>query len=224
MKRLLTISLILTASVQISFAQKDAQARKIMNAVGLKYKAYNLIKAEFTFKLDDPQANIRNTQTGTLIARPKENKFKVIIYDPANKSSETQEIISDGKSQWTYVKKDNEVELNDIDKSEGNINPAQIFTFYEHGYKYIYNGDYNIGGRVCQEIDLTPEDAKKPFFKIRLEIDKVKKLIYSATIFDKNGSRYTYTIDSFTPNVKLPETIFTYDKKDHPGVEVVDLR
>ncbi|MBS1500604.1 MAG: outer membrane lipoprotein carrier protein LolA [Bacteroidetes bacterium] len=224
MKRLLTISLILTTSVQISLAQKDAQARKIMNTVGLKYKAYNLIKAGFTFKLDDPQANIRNTQTGTLIARPKENKFKVIIYDPANKLAEAQEIISDGKSQWTYVKKDNEVELNDVDKSEGNINPAQIFTFYERGYKYIYNGDYNIGGRVCQEIDLTPEDPKKPFFKIRLEIDKVKKQIYSAMIFDKNGSRYTYTIDSFTPNAKLPETIFTYDKKDHPGVEVVDLR
>ncbi|MBS1526762.1 MAG: outer membrane lipoprotein carrier protein LolA [Bacteroidetes bacterium] len=224
MKRSISISLILITTAYNTFAQKDAQARKIMNAVSLKYKAYNIIKAGFTFKLDDPQANIRDVQTGTLIAQPKENKFKVIIYDPADKATEAQEIISDGKSQWTYVKKDNEVELNDVDKSQSNINPAQIFTFYERGYKYIYNGDYNIGGRVCQEIDLTPEDAGKPFFKIRLEIDKAKKQIYSALIFDKNGSRYTYTINTFTPNVKLPETIFTYDKKEHPGAEVVDLR
>jgi outer membrane lipoprotein-sorting protein len=43
-------------------------------------------------------------------------------------------------------------------------------------------------------------------------------------IFDKNGSRYIYTIQSFTPNVKVPESTFTFDKKDHPGVELVDLR
>jgi outer membrane lipoprotein-sorting protein len=223
MKKILISSLLIILT-STAFAQKDADARKILNAVSLKYKTYNVVKAEFTFGLEDPQANIKDTQSGTLIAQPQANKFKVIIYDPGDKTSEAQEVISDGKSQWTFVKKNNEVELNDVDKGESNINPAQMFSFYERGYKYIYNGEYNIGGRVCQEIDLTPDDPQKPFFKIRLEIDKIKKQIYSALIFDKNGSRYTYTIHTFTPNVKLPATIFTYDKKDHPGVEVVDLR
>src|ERR1700743_1055726 len=189
MKKILLSSLLIILTGTIAFAQKDADARKILNAVSLKYKTYNVVKAEFTFGLEDPQANIKDTQSGTLIAQPKANKFKVIIYDPGDKTSEAQEIISDGKSQWTFVKKNNEVELNDVDKGETNINPAQMFSFYDHGYKYIYNGEYNIAGRVCQEIDLTPDDPQKPFFKIRLEIDKVKKQIYSALIFDKNGSR-----------------------------------
>ena len=224
MKKLLLFSFLIALCTTQTFAQKDAEAKKILNQVSLKYKSYDMVKADFTFSLDDPQANMKATQSGTLIAQSKTNKFKVIIYSPSDKSDVAQEITSDGKNQWTYLKKDNEVELNEVDHSEGNLNPAQMFTIYEHGYKYIYNGDEKVDGKLCQVIDLTPEDSKKPYFKIRLSIDKVKKQVYSALIFDKNGSRYTYTIHSFTPNIKLPNTIFTFDKKDHPGIEVVDLR
>jgi outer membrane lipoprotein-sorting protein len=224
MKKILLFSLLIALSITQTFAQKDVEAKKILNQVSLKYKSYDVVKADFTFTFDDPQANMKATQSGTLIAQSKTNKFKVIIYSPGNKSDVAQEITSDGKNQWTYLKKDNEVELNEVDHSEGNLNPAQMFTIYEHGYKYIYNGDEKLDGKLCQVIDLTPEDSKKPYFKIRLSIDKVKKQVYSALIFDKNGSRYTYTIHSFTPNIKLPNNIFTFDKKDHPGIEVVDLR
>jgi outer membrane lipoprotein-sorting protein len=224
MKKILLFSLLIALSITQTFAQKDVEAKKILNQVSLKYKFYDVVKADFTFTIDDPQANMKATQSGTLIAQSKTNKFKVIIYSPGNKSDVAQEITSDGKNQWTYLKKDNEVELNEVDHSEGNLNPAQMFTIYEHGYKYIYNGDEKVDGKLCQVIDLSPEDSKKPYFKIRLSIDKVKKQVYSALIFDKNGSRYTYTIHSFTPNIKLPNNIFTFDKKDHPGIEVVDLR
>jgi outer membrane lipoprotein-sorting protein len=95
---------------------------------------------------------------------------------------------------------------------------------YETGYKYIYTGQQKIGAKVYQVIDLTPEDGKKTFFKVRLMIDKVKNQLYSAQIFDKNGSKYTYSLRTFTPNYKIAETAFTFDKKAYPGVEVVDLR
>lgn len=224
MKKLLIYFILTAFTTGYAFAQKDAEAKKILNLVSAKYRSYDIVKADFTFTVDDPQANIKDKQTGTLIARSKVNKFKVTIYSPDDKTSVAEEIYSDGKSQWTYQKKDKEVQLSDVDHSEDNINPAQLFTIYEKGYKYVYTGDVSFDGKVCQEIDLTPDDEKKPFFKVRLTIDKVKKLIVSALIFDKNGSRYTYTIRSFTPNVKVPDSTFTYDKKNHPGVEVVDLR
>ena len=132
--------------------------------------------------------------------------------------------MSDGKSQWTYIKKDKEVQLNNVDKSGDSFNPAQMFTMYEKGYKYIYTGDQTIKGKVYEIVDLTPEDDKKEFFKVRLTIDKLKKQIYSALIFDKNGVKFNYTITSFTPNVTVPETTFSFDKKANPSVEVVDLR
>lgn len=226
MKKIFVFFLLIGLAANCTFAQndKDATAKKILNEVSRKYRSYDVVKTDFTFTFEDRQAGTKDSQTGTLISRSKNNKFKVTIYSPEDKSTVTQEIISDGKSQWTYNKKDKEVELSDVDHSSDSFNPAQIFTIYEKGYKYVYNGDEKVDGKLCQVIDLTPEDSSKPFFKVRLSIDKVKKQVYAAMIFDKNGSRYNYVIRTFTPNVKVLESTFTFDKKDHPGVELVDLR
>ncbi len=226
MKKLFLFSILTVITFGCAFAQKDAAAKAILNKVSANYKMYDVVKTDFTFVLDNQQAGVKDTQTGTLIARSKTNKYKVTLYDAETPAKPTvaQEMISDGKTQWTYLKKDNEVQINNVDNSGEGLNPAQVFTIYEHGYKYIYNGDTKIDGKVYQEIDLTPEDIKKSFFKVRLLIDKVKKQIYSALIFDRNGNRYTYTIKSFVPNPPVPENTFTFDPKAHKGVEVVDLR
>ncbi len=226
MKKLFLFSLLTILTVGYAFAQKDAAAKAILNKVSANYKMYDVVKTDFIFTLENQQAGVKDTQTGTLIAKSKSNKYKVTIYDAETSAKPVvaQEMISDGKTQWTYLKKDNEVQVNNVDNSGEGLNPAQVFTIYEHGYKYIYNGDTKIAGKVYQEIDLTPEDIKKSFFKVRLLIDKVKKQIYSALIFDKNGNRYTYTLRSFISNPTVPDNTFTFDPKAHKGVEVVDLR
>jgi outer membrane lipoprotein-sorting protein len=226
MKKLLIFSILLLITVTFCFAQKDADAKAILSKVSEKYKTYDVIKADFDFTLEAQQAAVKETRSGTLIAKSKANKFKVSIFSAGATAvpQVEQEIISDGKTQWTYLKKDNEVQVNNVDASGEGLNPAQIFTIYEHGYKYLYNGEVKVGGKVYQQIDLTPDDAKKSFFKVRLTIDKVKKQIYSALIFDKNGNRYTYTVKSFTANIPAPDNTFSFDPKAHKGVEVVDLR
>lgn len=226
MKKYTLLFVLALISIGKTFAQKDAQAKAILDQVTQKYKTYDGIKTDFVFTLDNPQANIKETQTGTLIAKSKSNKFKVTIYGKAvgGKPAVAQEIISDGKSQWTYLKKDNEVQVNDADKNGEGLNPAQIFTMYEKGYKYVYAGDQKLNGKACQVIDLSPVDAKKSIFKVRLFIDKVQKQIYSATLFDKNGNKYAYTLKTFAANAAIPDNTFSFDPKAHPGVEVVDLR
>lgn len=226
MKKLLIISVLILLTVTCSFAQKDVTAKAILSKVSEKYRMYNVVKTDFDFTLDNQQAGEKITQSGTLVAKPKANKFRVTIYAPeaTAKPIIEQEIISDGKIQWTYLKKDNEVQVNNADNSDEGLNPAKIFTIYEHGYKYIYNGDVKEGAKVYQEIDLTPDDIKEPFFKVRLLIDKVKKQIYSALIFDKNGSHYTYTLRNFNGSAQVPDNAFSFDVKEHKGAEVVDLR
>jgi outer membrane lipoprotein-sorting protein len=223
MKKLFIYIALSTLTAVSAFAQKDADAKLILNKLSRQYRSYDAVKTDFTLLVDNPQANIKQTQTGTLISRSRTNKYKVTLY-AAGSRSVTQDIISDGKNQWTYLKDANEVQLSAADNSEEGFNPARIFTLYESGYKYIYTGQQKIAGKTYQVIDLTPIDSKKTFFKVRLMIDKVKNQLYSAQIFDKNGSKYTYTLRSFTPNYKAAESAFTFDKKTYPGVEVVDLR
>lgn len=224
MKKLIIYTLLLFASTA-AFAQKDTQAKNILSQVSQKYRSYGFIKSDFTFIVDNQQAGLKQTQSGTLITQSKTNKFKVTLYSLSGiKGDIDQEIISDGKSQWTYLKKDKEVELSDADHSSDAFNPAQLFTIYEHGYKYLFTGEQKLNGTIYQVIDLSPEDDKKTFFKIRLMIDKAQKQIYNALIFDKNGNKYNYTLRSLTTTAQLPDNTFTYDVKAHPGIEVVDLR
>lgn len=226
MKKLALLIFAVAFTFAQAFAQKDADAKLILNKLSKQYRTYDAVKTDFSLLIDNQQAGIKETQNGTLIARSKTNKYKVTIYAPAKagKAAVAQEIISDGKSQWTFLKDANEVQLADADNSDEGFNPAKIFTIYEKGYKYLYTGQQKIGAKIYQVIDLTPEDAKKSFFKVRLMIDKAKNQLYSAQIFDKNGSRYTYALKTFVPTVKVTDATFTYDKKAHPGAELVDLR
>jgi outer membrane lipoprotein-sorting protein len=78
-------------------------------------------------------------------------------------------------------------------------------------------------GTTVNIIDLTPIEGKS-YYKVRLVIDKEKDQLHEITIFDKNGSTYSYVINSFTPNINLSESIFTFNKSDFPGVDVIDMR
>ncbi|MEX8546235.1 MAG: outer membrane lipoprotein carrier protein LolA [Mucilaginibacter sp.] len=226
LKRVCLCLLVLLTVISVSKAQTDPKAKAILSAVSKKYQQFSAIKSDFSYVLDNPQENIKSfKQSGTIIANPKTNKFRITIYELlGGKRSIGQEIISDGKTQWTYAKKDNEVQINDVDNKSQTLNPAQIFTIYEKGYKYIFTGEVKQQGVIYQQIELTPTDSKKPFFKIRLLINKAKSSIYSAVIFDKNGSRYTYLLNSPATDYKGTDTIFGFNKKNYPGVEVVDLR
>jgi outer membrane lipoprotein-sorting protein len=206
-----------------AFAQKDAAAKAILTPLSQKYRSYSAIKTDFTFTLDNQPQNIKATQNGTLTVEPKTDKYRIALFAEGKPEAE-QEIISDGKSQWSFNKDEKEVQLTKADHTSTSFNPAQLFTMYEHGYKYLYTGEVKQAGKIHQVIDLTPEDDKANFFKIRLSIDKVKKLIYSVLVFDKNGSKYTYTLKDFFPNPAINADTFSWDSKTHPGIEVVDLR
>lgn len=216
MKKLMICAFVLLGSGMNLMAQSEVKAKDILAEVSKKYRNYDVIKTEFTYTLENQQAKIKETQAGTLFVRSKLNKYKVIL--------KGQELISDGKNQWTYLKADKEVQLSEVDQSSDGLNPAKIFTIYEKGFKSLYTNDTKVNGRYVHNIDLTPTDSKRSFFKVRLQIDKLNKQITNAVIFDKNGNKYTYTIKTFTPNIKVPESTFAFDTKKYPGVELVDLR
>lgn len=216
MKKIVLSLMVITACAFTANAQTDAKAKAILAEVSKKYRSYDVVKTEFTFTLENQQAKVKETQQGTLFVKANANKYKVVMTN--------QDLISDGKSQWTYLKNDKEVQVTNVDNSGDAINPAKIFTVYERGFKYQYTGDKKVGNKIYQMIDLSPTDSKKAFYKIRLSIDKAAKQISNVLIFDKNGNKYTYNVKTFVPNVKVPETTFAFDSKKYPGVEVVDLR
>src|SRR5690606_32647627 len=112
----------------------------------------------------------------------------------------------------------------EIDNSETAISPANIFSFYTSGYKYVSAADERAGNTALHVVELSPEDIQSPYYKIRLRVNQSTNLIHDVMVFDKNGMRYTYTINRTTPNPAVSANKFTFQPSRYPGLEVVDLR
>lgn len=205
-----TLIALLTIGYLTSVGQNDAKAKKILDEVSAKTKAYTSIKAEFS-KILEKKDKSKETQDSKL--ETKGSKYKLVI--PGH------EIYCDGKTVWDFVKDANEVIIKDMEVDDDALNPSTIFTMYEKGYKFKFDDE----DATTQIISLFPENPdKQKFHTIKLSIDKFKKQISSVKLMMKDGTTQTYVIKSFVGNSDIPDTNFTFNAKSHPGISVEDLR
>ncbi len=221
MKRIVSLAVVMTFAV-IGFAQpknmgqSDPDAKKILDAVSAKFKTFKAVQALFSFKNEDGKGKVLGIKKGSLFM--KGNKYRVSI-------TGGQDIYCDGATIWTYDKTANEVTISKYDPSQSSITPQKLFSnFYDKDYLYKLNGDKKEAGKTLQEIELTPFDKSKSFFKVLVWVDKKTQAIFSTKVLEKSGNKYTYTVSTFNGNATVTDTQFVFDKKKYPGVEVVDLR
>lgn len=201
-------------TVQVVFAQYDAQALTTLDAMSNKYKAYTSFEANITITMTNETEGVKEDSKGKITV--KGDKYRLVVSE--------QEIINNGTTQWTYIPSAKEVTVDNYDPNTSEINPSKIYELYKKGFKYLHNGERTEGGVTVEEIDLVPEKKDAQFFKIKMIINKKDKSIQSWTMMDKTGNKYKYTISKFTPNVAIADTFFAFDSKKYPGVEVIDLR
>jgi outer membrane lipoprotein-sorting protein len=209
--KLVLLSLLIAST---AFAQVDKKAKDILSGVSAKYKSMKSMKIDFSYTLENPTAKIKETQSGSILLSGAKYRLNIA----------GQEVISDGKTSWTYMKEAKEVQVNTVDPAAEGIKPNEIFIMYEKGFLYRFVDEKTVAGKVQQNLELTPTDKSKEFFKVKLTVDKASKQIVKSTIFDKNGNRYTYAVKAFAANPSITADSFNFDPKKHPGVEVVDLR
>jgi len=195
--------------------QADKKAEEILKGVSAKYKSYKSVKATFVINIENLKEKTSDVQKGTIYLKGAKYKLEIA----------GQDIISDGKTRWTYVKDANEVQIDNVRTDENSITPANIFTMYEKGWLFKYNGEQAEKGTVYQSLELTPVDPKKKnIFKVKLTINKKDMVISTAKVYNKNGSVQTITVEKFSPDAINDDSIFSYSAAKYPGAEVIDLR
>jgi outer membrane lipoprotein-sorting protein len=193
----------------------DPDAKVILDKVSATFKTYQTVTANFNLTITNAANKVEGSRSGVIYM--KGPKYRVNISG--------QEIYSDGANIWTYDKSANEVQLTKFDAASNTITPQKMFTdFYDKDFLYKLNGEKKEGGKVIQEIELTPIDKTKPFFKVLVYVDKATSNIVSSKVFEKNGNHYIYKITSMKPNTTLPDSLFTFDPKKYPKAEIIDLR
>jgi len=214
MKKILSLLLIAATFVSFQSHAQDAKAKAVLDKLSAKVKAMNAIGANFVFTMNDAKGASKGSKSGKFLMQG--NKFRV--------NMSAQQIICDGRTLWTYLVSDKEVQVSNYDANSQSISPAKLFSgSYTKDYKYVYGGAKTIAGKAVDVIELTPVNSKS-FKKILLYVDQKSSMVTGGIMYDKTGSSYGYTISGVTPNAKVSSTDFSFDAKANPGVEVVDLR
>ncbi|HEX4875519.1 MAG TPA: outer membrane lipoprotein carrier protein LolA [Chitinophagaceae bacterium] len=205
----------LISVLALAQTKSDPAAKAILDAVSAKFKTFTTVEASFSYKVENASGKALSTKTGTI--KMKGTKYRV--------SFSGQEIFCNGTTVWNYDKAANEVTISKLDASSGMITPQKLFTnFYDKDFLYMLNGEKKVGSKTVQEIEMTPVDKSKPFYKVYVLVDKAAKTIYSTKVLENAGNRYSYTVTTMKTNSPLADNMFTFDKSKYPGVEEVDLR
>lgn len=215
MKKILSGVLVLFISANTVFGQtSDANAVKLLKAVGQKYSAYKTMQMDISLTIENQDAKSKETKTGKVSS--KGNMFKAEMGN--------QTIISDGKTLWTYLKDVNEVQINNFEQGQDIMTPNDIFKIAEKDYLAYMGEKVTEGGKSLQIIELTPKNKSLSFSKIKMYIDVSDNSVKRGVVYDKNAIHYTYSISNLKTNMELSDSTFKFDKSKYPGVEVIDLR
>ena len=218
MNKILCVAVLMTTMFFTANAQapkgmgsSDPEAKKILDAVSAKFKTFKSVQSNFTLKIENASNKVLGNKTGTVYMKGTRYRIKVA----------GQDIFSDGTNVWTVDPAAKEITLTKLDPSNNTITPQKLFTdFYNKDFLYKLNSD----AKGTQEIELTPIDKSKLFHKVIVFINKASKSISSTKIFEKAGNRYTYVVSGMTTNTNIADAMFTFNQKNYPGMELVDLR
>ncbi|MDG5800326.1 outer membrane lipoprotein carrier protein LolA [Marinilabiliaceae bacterium ANBcel2] len=217
-KTFIALLFITTITINTHSQSPDVtKARDILDKVSAQTQKYGTIRADFTFTLENLQAEMTDTYEGSIVM--KGEKFMVDVMG-AN-------TYFDGETVWTYMTEINEVNISDKEmlEEEGGLNPGTVFTIYEEGFNYIYDGEGIIRGRTVDIVDLFPEERDQPYSRIKLYIYRDDLQFAQIKQIGKDGTNYIIEVeDMVVDGDDVDDSYFTFNPDDYPDIVVIDLR
>lgn len=202
MKKIVILCLAILTST-ISFAQSDAKAKVLLDAVSKKMSSYKNIYVEFKSSLDNTQENVHQETRGN--ATMKGDLYNVNFLG-------TNQLF-DGKKTYTIITEDEEVNISDAeDNEEGTITPSKFFSFYKNGFNYKWDILQNMNGRKIQYVKLIPIDSNSEIKSILLGVDIKTNHIYKLIETGDNSTVTTLTISKFKTDQPISSTLFVFDE------------
>ena len=124
----------------------------------------------------------------------------------------------DGTTQWTYMKKNDEVSVTKPTETQLQaFNPYNFINIYKKGYKYTMTT-----GATSYTVHLTAEKQSTRLKELFITIDK--NSYQPSEIKLLQGTKWTTFTISNLKKVALADAAFRFNSKDFPTAEVIDLR
>ncbi len=200
MKRLCLILFVMLSAMGI-YAQNAAQARKILDKTAAMVGRKGGASANFSV------SGKYGNSSGTISI--KGNKFH---------AKTAQAIVwYDGKTQWTYMKNTQEVNVSaPTEAQQQSMNPYKFVNIYKNGFKL---GMKNVSGGW--QIHLYATNQSRTIKEMYITIGKN---YYPKTIKMRQGSGWTTISVSNFKAQNISDSVFRFNQKDYPQAEIIDLR
>lgn len=197
------------------FCLNAQNAKDILDKANLAYNQAGGIVASFTINTEDVKGKTIYSQDGK--AYLKGNKFKIDVPDGIT--------WFDGKTQWVYAKGGDEVNVSNPTGEElAGVSPSVLLSLYKAGFKLSYKGEKKEKTKTVYVIEMIPLGKKTEFSKMIVTIDKATNIFTSVSTYGKDGMDNHLIINKIQTGVNLSDAVFVFNKKEYPGVEVIDLR
>lgn len=200
MKKLFLVFLALALTAG-TFAQNATQARKILDKTAAIVGRKGGASANFSV------SGKYGNSSGTISI--KGNKF--------NARTSQAIVWYDGKTQWTYMKNSQEVNVNTpTEAQQQSMNPYKFINIYKNGFKL---GMKNVSGGW--QIHLYATNQKRTIKEMYITIGKN---YYPQTIKMRQSNGWTTIKVSNFKAKNLSDATFRFNSKDYPHAEIIDLR
>ena len=124
----------------------------------------------------------------------------------------------DGKTQWTYIKNNDEVNISNPTEAQLQaINPYNFINLYKKGY----NATLNKSGKDYV-VHLTATDKSKKIQELFVSVNKTS--YHPTQVKLLQGKKWTVFDISDLKRQNIPDSQFQFNSKDFPNAEIIDLR
>lgn len=202
-KRITSIFILLLLCCMAVYSQNAAEARKVLDQTASAITRSG--GASATFKISSPKIG---ATSGTIAI--KGQKFH---------ASTPQAIVwYDGKTQWSYMKSTDEVNITAPNEAQQMaMNPYKFINMYKNGYTLSMTTK---GSNY--EVHMVAQNKKRSIQEMYITINK-KSYVPSQVKMCEKGTWTTIAITGFKAK-NQNDKIFVFNAKDFPSAEVIDLR
>ncbi|MCM1108320.1 MAG: hypothetical protein NC388_04580 [Clostridium sp.] len=206
------LPLLLLTSTPLLHAQKNAQARKVLDAAAAAFSKGGGISIGFRADSFTGTTTQGSTEGQMDI---KGNKFRL----------QTGQLTTwfDGKTQWSYLHENEEVNVSTPTREEIQaMNPYAFIGLYKKGFNYTLK-ENTLRGKDVYEVRLTAENGKQEIQEILLDVDKKSYTPMCVRIL-QGGTWTRIVVGRYADKQKFTDRDFRFDKSLYPDAEVIDLR
>lgn len=124
----------------------------------------------------------------------------------------------DGKTQWTYMKNNDEVNISNPTEAQLQaINPYNFINLYKKGYKSTLNSSGS-----SHVVHLTATSAERKIKELFITVDK--KTYHPTQVKLLQGKKWTIFDITNLKKQSATDAQFRFNAKEFPHAEIIDLR